>query len=1526
MPIIRRVYRVFRSIFFTAILTVVGLFVLLYMAILLPPVQNQIRLTAEKELSKLFGTDVSIGYVYVSPSGEAILEDVAVPCPDGSRFATIERLGAGIDLTDLVFNGKIVITYAEIIGLDGHLVQPKKNSPWNLQFLVDALSPKDKTKPPTKFDLRLRNVVIRRSSVSVDREWMPRRKEGIDFGHLAVTNLRADLTLPRIKNDDFTIDLRRLSLKEKSGLDLRKLACRVHLTKQLLTVDDLLIELPGSTIVPGNFKFTYEGYADIVPSLKRHRYDLQFDNVRLTPADFAPFYPPLARLKSPVFITTHLIGTVNSVEARRFDLNADPYGLNIGLKGRVTNPADNRERRVIVDDLRLALTGEGARTLLAMVPGLKDDVKGYITRLGGVNAHLKGQLLPGIAKAAADIRTGIGNVIADGTVDFSRRGILGIDGHVETPGFAVGTLLQQDKLGLVAVVADADVTLAGNDVNGHAKVNLNRFDFSGRTISGVLADVTKAGNRISGSASVDDAAVSLKAKGDVTLAGKATSIDATVDIAHINPAAAGLSGTAAKYIVSGHARAAVNGIDPETFTGEVNLSDFTINGPHGPLSVDYLNITAGNDNGGDTPQRILSLRSPFVDGDVTGHFDVARLPAMAKTLLAQALPSAFEQVSDFSDFRDQNITYNLIVKNNNTLTEYFKLPVRMLTDITLDGSLDGRTALGSFNLDVPYLQQGKDKLIRDTRLSASFNGDAHSAMVECFSTLPGKTDAGTALSFSALGINDNVQATVGWNLNRPTAYRGKVAMRVAFNRDLVTGKRAIGLKVIPSTFQVNDTIWHVAAGKVDYSDKKVSVRDVSVWRANQFVKISGNASENPEDAITVDMRDIDLNYVFETLRINYVTFGGRATGKAIARNIFNFKEMEAYTEDLKVKSLSYNGGVLGDADLSGRFLPKEMLVKIGAEISEKGRPCASVNGGVWVGRDSLGFDMKTDKINIKFLQPFMQAFSSDISGRASGHVNLFGTFSDIDLTGRVLADTIAMKIDYTNVVYTGSNDSVYLDSGRIRIPEFRIRDRFGRTALVDGEVTHEFFHNPKFNFTIRDARDLLCYDTNSKMNPDWYGTIFGNGGGSIVGRPGYVGITVDMGIAPKSVFTFVLNDTEAASDYDFLSFSDRRAELIEEERLRHEAENDTIPEFVKAFRKKHEEQAVERPSIFALDINVTSISPQAEMILVMDPVGGDRIRAHGTGGMRLGYDSASDELTMYGKYTLADGMYNFTLQDLILKDFTIRPGSSIAFEGDPLKARLNIRASYRVNTNLTDLDKSFANDRDLNRTNVPVDAVLSVTGDLESPDIKFDIELPTLTQDVTRKVKSIISTEDMMSRQIIYLLALNRFYTPEYMGGNTNTGSEWVSVASETVTSQLANMISQLTDKFTLSPSVRTDKGDFSDTEFDVALSSRLLDNRLLLNGNFGYRDRSTSNTTFVGDFDIEYLLNRRGSLRLKAYNHFNDQNYYLKSALTTQGIGIIYRQDFDNILSFLRRRKKNERDTVPADSVATSAKKGDNQ
>ncbi|WP_289227642.1 translocation/assembly module TamB domain-containing protein [Parabacteroides goldsteinii] len=261
----------------------------------------------------------------------------------------------------------------------------------------------------------------------------------------------------------------------------------------------------------------------------------------------------------------------------------------------------------------------------------------------------------------------------------------------------------------------------------------------------------------------------------------------------------------------------------------------------------------------------------------------------------------------------------------------------------------------------------------------------------------------------------------------------------------------------------------------------------------------------------------------------------------------------------------------------------------------------------------------------------------------------------------------------------------------------------------------------------------------------------------------------------------------------------------------------------------------------------------------------------------------------------------------------------MAFHGDPYNAQLDINAVYQVNANLSDLDESFLQDKDLNRTNVPVQALLMVKGDMRQPDIKFDLLFPTLNEDIYRKVHSIVSTEDMMNRQIIYLLALNRFYTPDYVASTTK-GSEVFAVASSTISSQLSSMLGKLSDHWSIAPNLRSDRGDFSDVEVDVALSSRLLNNRLLFNGSFGYRNNTyQQKNDFVGEFDLEYKLTPSGEIRLKAYNHANDMYKYLNGALTTQGVGVMFKKDFSHLSEFFRRRRKLVPiiPLAPADTIA---------
>ena len=148
--------------------------------------------------------------------------------------------------------------------------------------------------------------------------------------------------------------------------------------------------------------------------------------------------------------------------------------------------------------------------------------------------------------------------------------------------------------------------------------------------------------------------------------------------------------------------------------------------------------------------------------------------------------------------------------------------------------------------------------------------------------------------------------------------------------------------------------------------------------------------------------------------------------------------------------------------------------------------------------------------------------------------------------------------------------------------------------------------------------------------------------------------------------------------------------------------------------------------------------------------------------------------------------------------------------------------------------------------------------------------------------------------QILYLLGIGKFYTPDYVDATQNSNM-MSSVLSSTLSGQLNNALSNIinNNNWNIGTNLSTGEKGWTDMEFEGILSGQLLNNRLLINGNFGYRENPLANTNFVGDFEAEWLVNRSGDIRLKAYNETNDR-YYTRTNLTTQGIGIIFKKEFD--------------------------------
>ncbi len=357
-------------------------------------------------------------------------------------------------------------------------------------------------------------------------------------------------------------------------------------------------------------------------------------------------------------------------------------------------------------------------------------------------------------------------------------------------------------------------------------------------------------------------------------------------------------------------------------------------------------------------------------------------------------------------------------------------------------------------------------------------------------------------------------------------------------------------------------------------------------------------------------------------------------------------------------------------------------------------------------------------------------------------------------------------------------------------------------------------------------------------------------------------------------------------------------------------------EFVNPNEDEEKEEVVDLSGMeLSLDFNV---NPNAEVNLIFDEAVGDIIRTTGSGSIKMVIDSRQN-FEMFGKYEVDDGDYLFTLQNLINKKFNIQQGSAINWYGDPYEAILDIKADYPVRAPLYDILVA-ADDRFKRRELVMVQ--MHLTERLVNPDIKFDILLPNSDDFIRGQVKSAISTEQEMNRQVFSLLALNHF-VPPLNSTATNEGSRigtstLGSSGSELLSNQISNIFSQISSDFNFGINYRS--GDqLTRSEVTVDMSRQLFRERLTLSSNLGVTDRTASNPNgFVGDLTVEYSLTKDGKIRLKAFNETADNTYSGGANLSPfiQGVGVSYRTEFDNLGELwqkFKRRLQGRKEESPA-------------
>ena len=149
----------------------------------------------------------------------------------------------------------------------------------------------------------------------------------------------------------------------------------------------------------------------------------------------------------------------------------------------------------------------------------------------------------------------------------------------------------------------------------------------------------------------------------------------------------------------------------------------------------------------------------------------------------------------------------------------------------------------------------------------------------------------------------------------------------------------------------------------------------------------------------------------------------------------------------------------------------------------------------------------------------------------------------------------------------------------------------------------------------------------------------------------------------NTTFTYIKDNVSTAVSNQFIKFVDKTPRRAVQDSVR-------LSDYEIAQKEIEEEKESDTDIRLNLLVDAT---PDATMKIIMDPIAGDYISGRGTGNIRTEFFNKGD-VKMFGSYRISQGVYKFSLQEVIRKDFIIRDGSTITFNGSPLDATLDIDA------------------------------------------------------------------------------------------------------------------------------------------------------------------------------------------------------------------------------------------------------------
>ncbi len=292
----KRVFNTIKYLIYTAFTTIFVLYAVSFVLLNTQAIQQQVRCVAEKELSEKLATPVAIKQITIEPFRKVALYDISVVDQQGDTLLYANKLLAGVKLSPL-FNKQLVFNNIQLFGFNIHINKATPTSAPNYQYIVDAFTPKEKRE--SALSVQLNNVVMRRGSISYDILSEPHLTDNtlFDKNHIALYDVLSTISIKEMSSDSTNVFVKRLSLREQSGFDLKRLSLRFASNPQGATVSGFELRLPHSqaTLDTLHIQPSRELLCDAM-------------SIQLNMQDFAPLLPEAKGIDYAITLTGAIKG------------------------------------------------------------------------------------------------------------------------------------------------------------------------------------------------------------------------------------------------------------------------------------------------------------------------------------------------------------------------------------------------------------------------------------------------------------------------------------------------------------------------------------------------------------------------------------------------------------------------------------------------------------------------------------------------------------------------------------------------------------------------------------------------------------------------------------------------------------------------------------------------------------------------------------------------------------------------------------------------------------------------------------------------------------------------------------------------------------------------------------------------------------------------------------------------------------------------------------------------------------------